>query len=679
MNTMTILVIVESPSKCKKIEEYLGPAYKVVASCGHITSFQSLEQFNPTTYEIQYKVEKPKIVSMLKSEIRKAEQVILATDDDREGEAIAWHICKVCRLNIETTPRLLFNEITKEAIQNGLKQLTQLNQNRIHSQQTRQLLDLYIGFTISPKLWTYISNKLSAGRCQTPALHMLYQKELDYRTQSSNTRYKVTGLFTSKNIKFHLSAHLTASEPKPFLEACQEFVFQIDTCETRKCTYYRPKILITSTLQQYAHQRFGFSPAKTMSYAQVLYENGLITYMRTDTPTYNDSFKSNLEKYIVHKYGPAYYKEIPATVKKAHEGIRVTNLNTEFVTFDTKQINALYHFIYIHTLQTSMSDCQMEITEFTMNAPLKYAFQYKHPQVSFDGWKRACSKGSETDVADYNLYLRQLKEIRRQSITCKEESADPVYHYCESQLIQRLEREQIGRPSTYATILNKLYDKHYITKGTIRGEPVERTTHELTDKGMACRCEPFIMEETNKISVTDIGKKVAEFCYRYYDHLFEYKYTSIMETRLDEIEQHGQWKDIFTEFKQAVDKPVVVEACERVHTSVFCGVYKKHNVRLRKGPFGYYSEWNKKNNSLTGWEHHDRIPAFIESQVFPPDLLQSLMDFNVDFSVRSGKYGDYVYYKTSAMKKPQFYALDIKSRDINDIKDYIQKKYNLTL
>lgn len=312
-----------------------------------------------------------------------------------------------------------------------------------------------------------------------------------------------------------------------------------------------------------------------------------------------------------------------------------------------------------------------------MKAPLNYTFQYNHSQVGFDGWKRAQAKG--TEPSDYNLYLKQLKEIRRQSITCKEESSSPVYHYCESQLIQRLESEQIGRPSTYATILNKLYDKHYIIKGTIRGEPVERTTHELTDKGIVCRREPFIMEESNKISVTDIGKKVAEFCYRYYAHLFEYKYTSVMESRLDEIEQHGQWKDIFTEFKQAVDKEVVVEACERAHTSVFCGVYKKHNVRLRKGPFGYYSEWNKKNNSLTGWEHHDRIPAFIESQVFPPVLLQSLMDFNVDFSVRSGKYGDYVYYKTPAMKKPQFYALDIKSRDINDIKEHIQKKYNLTL
>lgn len=671
---MTTLVIVESPSKCKKIEEYLGSSYKVVASCGHITSFQSLDQFNSSTYEIEYKIEKPKIVSMLKSEIRKASKVILATDDDREGEAIAWHICKVCRLNIDTTPRLIFNEITKEAIQYGLSHMGVLNKNRIYSQQTRQLLDLYIGFTISPKLWRYILHKLSAGRCQTPALDMLYQKEKEYDSQSRDTRYKVTGLFTSHSICFHLSSSL--NDPMAFLDLCKGYPFEINTCEKTTHTELRPKILITSTLQQYAHQRLGFSPVQTMGYAQTLYENGLITYMRTDTPTYNDTFKLILEKHIVHTYGVEYYKEIPATIKKAHEGIRVVDLNKKTVAFESKQLNALYHFIYTHTLQTSMCDCQIETTDYKMNAPMNHTFHYKQHETCLDGWKVLQPK---KEGPNYTLYLNQLKKILCQSITCKEESAHPVYHYCESQLIQRLEREQIGRPSTYASILNKLYDKKYITKGNIKGPPVERTTYTLTDKGVQSQCVSTCMEETNRLSVTDIGKKVAEFCYQYYSHLFEYKYTKEMECRLDEIEQHGQWKDIFTEFKSMVDQEVVIDWCKRVQTTLFCGVYKKHNVILRKGAFGYYTEWNKKTNSLIGWAHYDKLPEFIENQRFPPEHLVSIMEMNKDFSVRSGKYGDYVYYKTSTMKKPKFYPLDIESRDINDIKEYIQKKYNLTL
>jgi len=174
---MRTLVIVESPSKCKKIEEYLGPSYKVVASCGHITSFSSLDQLNMETYEVNYKIEKPTVVKMLKSEIKQATEIIIATDDDREGEAIGWHICKVCKLNVESTPRILFSEITKEAIENAIQHKGLLNMNRVYSQQTRQILDLYIGFTISPKLWKYILNKLSAGRCQTPALHMIYEKK----------------------------------------------------------------------------------------------------------------------------------------------------------------------------------------------------------------------------------------------------------------------------------------------------------------------------------------------------------------------------------------------------------------------------------------------------------------------------------------------------------------------
>jgi len=672
---MKTLVIVESPSKCKKIEDYLGSGYKVVASCGHITSFTSLEQINMDTYEVNYKIEKPKVVKMLKEEIKNASSVILATDDDREGEAIGWHICKVCKLNVETTPRILFSEITKCALDESIKNKSFLNMNRVYSQQTRQLLDLYIGFTISPKLWKYILNKLSAGRCQTPALHMIYQKEKEYDEQSKKTHYKIEGLFTSKKIKFHLSQYL---ENADFLELCKDYVFKINSVEKHSSTEKRPTILITSSLQQKAHQVLGYSPSQTMSYAQSLYENGCITYMRTDTPIYSETFKTLLEHFIKKKYGDKYYKEITDSKKKAHEGIRVTDLTIEETSFETKQINKLYNLIYKHTLQTSMSDCIMEHIHYKMNAPMDLYFIYKEPTTIFEGWKIDSVK-TETN----KLYLSLLVNIECYNITCKEILEKPVYHYCESQIIQKLEKEEIGRPSTYSSILTKLYDKNYIIKGKINGKVFETTNYIFMDNKVTKSCDSNSNDETNKISITETGKKVVEFCYEYYNHLFDYEYTKEMEKQLDKIEETGQWKDIFIEFKRDVDKEVVIDRIKSKQKSLHCGIYKKHPVIIKQGQFGYYIEYNKKTTSLLQWEYYDNIEKYIEEQEFPNELIETMMNLNImidkNTSIRTGKYGDYIYHKTVKMKKPKFYKLEIESRDIKDIKEYLQKKYNLII
>ena len=675
---MKTLIIVESPSKCKKIEDYLGSSYKVVASCGHITSFTSLDQINMETYEVNYKIEKPKVVKMLKEEIKKASDVIIATDDDREGESIGWHICKVCNLNIETTPRILFSEITKEALDYSIKNKSVLNMNRIYSQQTRQLLDLYIGFTISPKLWKYILNKLSAGRCQTPALHMIYEKEKEYEQQSKRTHYKVEGLFTTKKIKFHLNQHLDSV--CKFLELCKGYIFKINLIEKHSSIEQRPTILITSSLQQKAHQQLGYSPSQTMSYAQCLYENGLITYMRTDTPIYNDSFKSILECFIEKKYGTNYYKEIPSSIKKAHEGIRVTDLSVTETKFETKQINKLYHLIYKHTLQTSMSDCTMEHIHYIMNAPMDFNFIYKEPNTIFEGWKKVNdSIKTETN----QLYLSLLLKIECYNITCKQVLESPIYHYCESQLIQKLEKEEIGRPSTYASILTKLYDKNYIIKGKINGKVFETINYVLFDNIITKTTDSSSIDENNKISITETGKKVIEFCYEYYKHLFNYEYTKNMEKQLDKIEQNGIWKDIFIEFKKDVDKEVLIDRIKCKQKSLHCGIYKKYPVIIKQGQFGYYMEYKKNTISLLQWPHYDKIEEYINEQEFPYELIESMMNINImidkDTSIRTGKYGDYVYHKTKTMKKPKFYKLEIESRNIEDIKEYLQKKYNLII
>ena len=675
---MRTLVIVESPSKCKKIEEYLGPSYKVVASCGHITSFSSLDQLNMETYEVNYKIEKPTVVKMLKSEIKQATEIIIATDDDREGEAIGWHICKVCKLNVETTPRILFSEITKEAIENAIQHKGLLNMNRVYSQQTRQILDLYIGFTISPKLWKYILNKLSAGRCQTPALHMIYEKEKDYEQQSMDTHYKVEGWFTAKLVKFHLSQCMDKVDD--FLEQCKSHKFEMYPIEKHSTNEKRPSILITSSLQQKAHQVLGYSPSQTMSYAQALYEHGCITYMRTDTPSYNDTFKQSLELHIKQHFGDDYYKEIPSSTKKAHEGIRVTNLKVTETTFETSQINKLYKLIYIHTLQTSMSDAKIETSHYKISAPFDLYFIYKEPMILFEGWKKVNSTPKHDSLS---LYLSQLRQINYSSIVSKEILQKPMYHYCEAQLIQKLEKESIGRPSTYASILTKLYDKHYIVKGKIKGKVFETTQYELIDNVITKKSESYSNDETNKITITNTGKKVVEFCYQYYNHLFDYAYTNKMETQLDIIEETGLWRHIFTEFKREVDQEVVIDMVKSKQSSLHCGTYKKHPVVIKSGQFGYYMEYKKVTTSLIHWIHYDQIEEFIEEQTFPNELMESLMNINVligkHTTIRKGKTGDYIYHKTPQMKKPKFYALDIDSRNVEDIKEYLQKKYNLII
>ena len=682
---MKILLIVESPSKCKKIEEYLGEAYRVVASCGHITSFTSLDQLNMETYEVIYKKEKPKIIKMLKDEIKKASKVILATDDDREGEAIAWHICKVCNLDVETTPRILFNEITKDALQDAIKTPTTINIQRVYSQQTRQKLDLYIGFTISPKLWKYILNKLSAGRCQTPALHMIYEKEKEYENQSYDTIYKINGIFTKDMIEFHLNIPLQQSNIEPFLELCKIYSFKIDKeISESKRIEKRPNILITSTLQQKAHSVLGYSPTQTMNYAQVLYENGLITYMRTDSACYNNIFKDTLKRFITKKFGDDYYKPIENTLKKAHEGIRVTDLSISETTFESKQINKLYQFIHRHTLQTSMSDCIINHIIYKIPAPLDLYFIYQENTIIFEGWKQTMiSKES----IKYGLYLSRLNIIIMNKITAIETLKTPVYHYCESQIIQKLEKEKIGRPSTYASILSKIQDKNYVKKCIIQGRQIETTDYVLHNNVITKEVtEKISQEEKGKLMITPTGIKVIEFCYKYYKHLFEYEYTQRMENNLDSIEYNNiEWMDVFKQFKSEVDKEVQIDIVKIKQTSLHCGHHNKKPIIIKKGQYGYYVEYNKTNTSLTLWTHYIEIDKYIEDSKFPEDLLENLINFltiiilNKEYSVRKGKYGDYIYYKSKTMKKPKYYSLEIESRNTEDIKEYIRKKYNIMI
>ena len=683
---MKSLVIVESPSKCKKIEEYLGENYKVIASCGHITKLDSIDQINFDTCEVKFKKDKLKVIQEIKKEIKLHDEVILATDDDREGEAIAWHICKQCNLNIEKTKRILFNEITKEALLKSINNYGYLNMPRVYSQQSRQILDLYIGFKISPLLWKYILNKLSAGRCQTPAVHMIYEKEKEYLSQSLNTHIQVNGYFTDKQIKFQLSKKLEQEECEDFLDNCKGYSFKLNKdIDQTKHTENRPPILITTSLQQLAHQMMSLSPKTTMSYAQTLYENGLITYMRTDCASYNDSFKESLKDFILKKYGKDYFEPIIEKDKKAHEGIRVTDLSKEKVQFECKGINQLYNLIYKHTIQTSMSNCKVLKKKYIILAPLDNEFIYIENSIQFDGWKILRQKEPSES---YSLYLQQLKEIKYSKIEGKEIIINPIYHYCESQLIKKLEKESIGRPSTYASILSKIQDKNYVTKGTIKGRSMKITNYELKDDKITKNIKDEVMqEEKNKLSITNTGILMIDFCYKYYSHLFNYPYTKKLEETLDKIEyENYNWKETIKEFKKDVDIDVKITDEKQKVKSLHCGYYNKEPLVIKEGQFGYYLEYKKIKKSLIEWKFYNNIIDYIENkEQLSDELIKNLIDFhgirilNKEISIRNGKYGFYIYYKNSKMKKPKFYSIkeELLDKSNKELLDIIKKEYNI--
>jgi DNA topoisomerase-1 len=679
------LVIVESPSKCKTIEGYLGDKYKVIATCGHFRSLDNLSQITmDDDIKIKYSVSKTKVLKQLKEEILMSKHIILATDNDREGEAIAWHICDACKLPFDT-PRIIFHEITKDAIQKAILSPTIIDMTKVNSQKSRQVLDLYIGFTISPILWKYIQHKLSAGRCQTPALKMLYEREKMIQTQSYDTKYIVKGIFS--NIEFKLVGNIKKDEVIPFLEVCrnknEKENFIIEKKETNQVSYSPPTILITSTLQQRASQVLGMSPKQTMMCAQTLYEHGLITYMRTETSAYSISFIEKIHKVICLQYGKDYVGE-PCSIVDTHEGIRVTELKIEKVEFD-QNVNRLYEFIYKHTFQSCMATSVYIQTpyEININDNHDHIMRYVSSYPKFDGWK-ILNKEKECN----DSILQFIKNTKYTSISAKEQCEDLLLHYTEAQLINRLEKENIGRPSTYTSILDSL--EKYIIKGRIETKNLSLTHYILTNE-IVIENENKCIEEKNKLKITDLGEKVVLFCYKYFNGLFDYSYTKEMELFLDSMTDWTKLKEQIIKIKDC--SSIIINEIKPEYKSLHCGQYKNHPLIIKDGPHGYYLDYKKEKISLKSLKSMEsiEISEWIKDQEMNKERMKILIDYinnnknmkiNNDISIRKNKDKDeyYLFYKTSKMKKPKFYSFPneyMNEDNYDKIKEYIEKKYKL--
>jgi len=488
IKTNTTLVIVESPAKCKKIEQYLGPGYKCMASYGHIRELPSLKNidiennFNPTYLLIDNAI-KRKNIEALRKEIKSAREVILATDDDREGEAIAWHLCDVFKLDVNKTKRIVFHEITESALQQAVQNPTTLNLNLIHAQQARQILDVLVGFKISPVLWKLVSqpkgkeNALSAGRCQTPALKLVYenQKEIDESTERKV--YNTTGYFTNLNLPFELNKQFEDEDDMiDFLDDSVSF-FHIYTCsQPVKVFKQPPEPFTTSRLQQVASNELHYSPKETMRICQLLYEGGYITYMRTDSKTYSAEFLDSVKEYITKTYDAQHIGKlldgkcddniVKEAVKKrgkkkenntefaqeAHEAIRPTDiLRTPEIMRSILDKDRMYKLIWTNTLESCMAAASFYSITANITAPFNTKYFYTTELIDFPGWKIVENKFSRENK-DYQ-YLQIITSniaIQHKKIYSKVTIKGSKSHYTEAKLVQLLEEKGIGRPSTFS-------------------------------------------------------------------------------------------------------------------------------------------------------------------------------------------------------------------------------------
>lgn len=559
--TTKSLVIVESPYKCKKIEEYLGPGYKCVASFGHLRELKSLENIDinnnfKVTYENIDTALKQKQIKLLRSEINIAYEVIIATDNDREGEAIGWHICELFNLSVVNTKRIIFQEITEEAIQHAIKNPTTLNLNIINSQQTRQILDLLVGFKITPLLWKFITNKsknsLSAGRCQSPALKIIYDNYNEIINNPGKKVYNTTGYFTNLCIPFELNKRFELEDDViDFLDASIHFN-HIFTCELPPKQLFRepPEPLITSKLQQMASSVLNISPKETMTICQGLYEDGLITYMRTDSKKYSNCFIEKTRSYILQNYDEKYISSLitgivdtrvveeTTQVKEAHEAIRPTNICLQELTKDyNPKEKKMYKLIWENALESCMSAASVLSLNSTITASHNLNYSYKCEHVIFPGWLVVKKKYKpENPIYNYLLKLKQQHVIHYRKITSNITLIDTKSHYSEAALVQTLEEKGIGRPSTFSMLIDKIQERGYVIKEDVKGKQIVCKDYELEDESITeIEHNKEFGNERNKLIIQPMGVIVMQFLETHFNDLFNYNYTREMEDKLDKI------------------------------------------------------------------------------------------------------------------------------------------------
>ena len=567
------LVIVESPAKAKTIEKFLGKDYEVLSSYGHIRDLRkknfSIDIENHFAPQYEIPADKKKLVAQLKEEAAKAETVWLASDEDREGEAIAWHLYEVLGLKPEHTRRIVFHEITKNAILNAIEHPRQIDLNLVDAQQARRILDRIVGFELSPVLWRKVKPALSAGRVQSVAVRLIAEREREIQNFHTEAVYRVTALFPvpDENGKtVELKAELeqrfkTKEEARKFLERCKDAKFTISDITTRPLKKSPAAPFTTSTLQQEAARKLGFSVAQTMMIAQNLYESGHITYMRTDSVNLSELAIAASRETITAKMGERYLHSRHFTTKtkgaqEAHEAIRPTYMDHVKIE-GSAQEKRLYDLIWKRTIASQMADAELEKTTVTISmSNTAEEFTVVGEVVKFDGFLRVYreSHDDEADANDETGLLPPLTKgqaLEYAQVTATERFSQQPPRYTEASLVRKLEELGIGRPSTYAPTISTIQQREYVVKGEKPGQ--ERNYNVLTlQKGKSITDETrkeLTGAEKSKLIPTDIGMVVNDFLTQYFPDILDYNFTATVEKQFDEIaEGEEKWTDVLERF-----------------------------------------------------------------------------------------------------------------------------------
>ncbi|WP_242130596.1 type I DNA topoisomerase [Aestuariivivens marinum] len=602
------LVIVESPAKAKTIEKFLGKDFKVESSFGHISDLPSKElgvdvdgDFKP-----KYEVSKDKraVVKKLKELAQKADTIWLASDEDREGEAIAWHLAETLKLDKEKTKRIVFHEITKSAIQKAIENPRGIDYDLVDAQQARRVLDRIVGYELSPVLWRKVKGGLSAGRVQSVSVRLIVEREREIQEFNPQASYRIDAEFSNadgQTFRAKLPKNFaTKEEAQTFLEQNASANFKVADLEKKPAKKSPAAPFTTSTLQQEASRKLYFSVSKTMTMAQRLYEAGLITYMRTDSVNLSDEARQGAQKEIEQTYGANYSKPRNYTGKTkgaqdAHEAIRPTDFSLSSIDVDRDQAR-LYDLIWKRAIASQMSDAQLERTNVKIEASThNETFSANGEVIQFDGFLKVYLEGTDDEVEEQEGMLPMLKvneSLFNNYITATERYTRPPARYTEASLVKKLEELGIGRPSTYAPTISTIQNRNYVEKGSVDGE--DRKYTQLTLRAGAIKAKSLtekVGSDKGKLVPTDIGMIVTDFLVNHFEHILDYNFTAKVESDFDNIaEGKEDWtkmmKMFYKDFHPQVED--VKENADRESGERILGTDPKsgRQVSVRLGKFG---------------------------------------------------------------------------------------------
>lgn len=694
------LVIVESPAKAKTIEKYLGKDFVVASSFGHIADLPSKELGIDVTgtFKPKYQVssDKKAVVKKLKDLAKKAEVVWLASDEDREGEAIAWHLSETLKLDKDRTKRIVFHEITKSAIEKAVKHPRDIDYNLVDAQQARRVLDRIVGYELSPVLWRKIKTGLSAGRVQSVSVRLIVEREREILKFNPESFFRIEAEFvTPSNKKFKAKLNKTfdtLESAKHFLEQNTNAEFSVKVLDKKPAKKSPAPPFTTSTLQQEAARKLYFSVSKTMNMAQRLYEAGLITYMRTDSVNLSVEARKTAEKEIANAFGEAYstprnFKGKSKGAQEAHEAIRPTDFSRHSVNVDRDQAR-LYDLIWKRAIASQMSDANLERTNVKIAANTHAElFTANGEVVKFDGFLKVYLEGNDEEVTEQQGMLPALNlsdPIAYNSVSAIQRFTRPPYRFTEASLVKKLEELGIGRPSTYAPTISTIFNRKYVEKGTVEGEARAYNILQLkSNKISETVASEKVGSEKGKLVPTDIGMIVTDFLVNHFEDILDYNFTAKVEESFDAIANGKEnwtqmlklfYKDFHPQIED-VSLNASRESGERVlGTDPKTG--RQLSVRLGKfGPIVQIGTVDDEEKPLFASLPPNLALASVEFEQ-ALDLFQLPKDLGVfqgeDILVNNGRFGPYVKFGNKFISIPK--GIDPLNVDFEKAIEIIKEK-----